>query len=213
MEGNGNNELGLIYSDQKQYEKALECFNMALKAVNNRSPTAFSNIGDTYFDMKKYDLALENYKKSLELYPDAVQTYIEISNTYIELGDLRGAYMIIQKGLEKFKENPELTNELAKIYFYGEKYDDAEKLWKFSLSKAPDDFMTLVNYIKFLKDIRKDYWSAFKYAEHLAKSNKNDASLKFYNTINKEIKEKDPATYARMEEQWKTIREQKAAQK
>ncbi|WP_298514792.1 histidine kinase [uncultured Kordia sp.] len=65
------NNLGVIFKHLKQYEKALEYHNIALKYLdtNNSTHTSFSlnNIGLIYKYQENYKLAINNFKKALNI--------------------------------------------------------------------------------------------------------------------------------------------------
>ena len=70
---NSYNNLALIYSDKKEYDKSMEYYEKALtiaKQVNDyySQSVAFNNIGEIYRENKNFDKSMEYYKKALSLY-------------------------------------------------------------------------------------------------------------------------------------------------
>ena len=57
------NNRGLVREKMEHYEEALDDFTKAIKI--EESPIAYYNRGNTYFELKKYDKALENYNHIL----------------------------------------------------------------------------------------------------------------------------------------------------
>jgi len=58
------NHLGVIYGSLNDYHKAIEVYQEALKITDKQkdSITIINNIGNIYFDLKEYDLAMGQFK-------------------------------------------------------------------------------------------------------------------------------------------------------
>ena len=80
------NQLGLVYTELKEYDKAIFYYNKALKIVkdirslNQEHPVAvcYNNIGYLYLRQKNYDEAIINFKlglKDTDLIKDDLNTY------------------------------------------------------------------------------------------------------------------------------------------
>ncbi len=63
-----NLQLGNLYMDNKEYEKAEEYYKRALTG-NDEFELAHANMGNLYFVMKRYDDATISLKRSIELKP------------------------------------------------------------------------------------------------------------------------------------------------
>ncbi len=63
------NNRGLVREKMEHYEEALDDFTKAIKI--EESPIAYYNRGNTYFELKKYDKALENYNHILQNLEDS----------------------------------------------------------------------------------------------------------------------------------------------
>lgn len=63
------NNRGLVREKMEHYEQALDDFTRAIKI--EESPIAYYNRGNTYFELKKYDKALENYNHILQNLEDS----------------------------------------------------------------------------------------------------------------------------------------------
>ena len=64
----GYNLLGIVYSDQKDYARAVEAFQQALKR-EPRSTKTHNNLGSVYVDQQKIDLAEKEFRTVLRLDP------------------------------------------------------------------------------------------------------------------------------------------------
>ena len=56
-----NNNLGIVYHEVQNYEKALDCYRNALVADPSYSD-AFYNLGNTFFAMQHFDKAIACYE-------------------------------------------------------------------------------------------------------------------------------------------------------
>jgi len=63
------NTIGYILLRNSRINEAVKVFALNVKE-NPQSANAFDSLGEGYFLIKNYNLAIENYKKSLELNPD-----------------------------------------------------------------------------------------------------------------------------------------------
>jgi tetratricopeptide (TPR) repeat protein len=68
FEGTLNN-IGYILMRNSRFNEAVKVFALNAKE-NPQSANAFDSLGESYFSIKNYTLALENYKKSLALNPE-----------------------------------------------------------------------------------------------------------------------------------------------
>ena len=81
--------IGIVYYNTKEYDKALEYFSNALNikekvlgAEHPQTATSYNNIGFVYYNQKEYYKALEYHLKALEIqekvlgkeHPDTMQT-------------------------------------------------------------------------------------------------------------------------------------------
>ncbi|BAI79952.1 conserved hypothetical protein [Deferribacter desulfuricans SSM1] len=69
-------QLGRLYMDLKEYDKAVEIFEELEKSDNELlKTTAMKQLASIYFDKKVYDRALSYFKKIIEIKNDDVQSY------------------------------------------------------------------------------------------------------------------------------------------
>lgn len=101
--------LGKVYFGQKEYNKALETYHKVevFYNQNNATPEEFSgcynSLSNTYFELKKYDKAIEYALKDLEVCNKAQLTnkkqfvYEILNRIYFAKGDYKTAYGYVQK--------------------------------------------------------------------------------------------------------------------
>ncbi|MDQ1161952.1 tetratricopeptide (TPR) repeat protein [Chryseobacterium sp. SORGH_AS 447] len=63
------NNIGYVLMRNSRVSEAVTVFALNAKE-NPQSANAFDSLGEGYFSVKNYALALENYKKSIELNPE-----------------------------------------------------------------------------------------------------------------------------------------------
>ena len=113
------NNIGIVYANLGDYDKALEYLFKALEIKKdvlgeNKSDTAssYNNIGVVYRNLGEYDKALEYYFKALEIekevlgenHPDTASSYNNIGVVYKNLGDYDKALEYHFKALEIKKD-------------------------------------------------------------------------------------------------------------
>ncbi|CAF0814736.1 unnamed protein product [Didymodactylos carnosus] len=109
------NNLGSIYDDQGDYEKALLYYNKALGTELNapnsdqiRMANYYNNIGLVYHGLQRYSEALEMLEKSLQIqqkilppnHPSLARSYNNISLVYNKQGNTNQAIEFLNKALE-----------------------------------------------------------------------------------------------------------------
>ena len=97
------NNMAGIYSDNKDYKTAIDCYEKALSMRNelgdkNGAAIILNNLGTTYNSMKQHSRAMEYLKQSLALAleinkPDMISdNYSNIAETYGYMGDYKKAF-------------------------------------------------------------------------------------------------------------------------
>ncbi len=142
------NNIGIVYDNLGDYDKALEYHNKALEIFKdvlgeNHPDTAssYNNIGIVYDELGDYDKALEFKNKALEIikavlgenHPDTAMFYNNIGNVYAKLGDCDKALEYGFKALEIRKavlgeNHPDTAvsyNNIGVVYDYLGDYDKA----------------------------------------------------------------------------------------
>ena len=66
------------------FRKAIQYYNLILKKEPNNQ-NAYILLGLAYHKIKKYDDAIENYKKAIKLKPDIAVTYFYLGNIFYDL--------------------------------------------------------------------------------------------------------------------------------
>lgn len=108
------NNLGMAYSDVKDYNKAEENY---VKAINlyPSGPVAYHNLANLYKERGKIDLAVENFNKALKLDPDFVFSYNSLAQLYLDKKDYKKALEVLERR-GSFIDNLFLLAEIACNY-------------------------------------------------------------------------------------------------
>ena len=100
--------LGLLYYDQGDYEKAILHFNMAIASQPSMGE-AYNDRGLTYYAMGDTNNAMADFNKAIELLPNAAFSYSNRGGLYLSLGNHAQALADLDKAIE-------LSPRLAKAY-------------------------------------------------------------------------------------------------
>ncbi len=150
------NNLGTLYHDNKEYEKAIEIYNSALKIGTNSK--LYFNIAFAYHEMKEFDRAVENYKKAIAITKNYMGAYNGLARALMEQKKYDEAEFYLKEAL-KYEPNYTYT-----YVSYGDlmsekgRYKEAMDYFDSALKIKPDDGLaklrSSVLYVK-LKDYKK----------------------------------------------------------
>lgn len=148
------NSIGVIYTIQGDFAKAMECFNKALpiwEAHGEKHPdlaTCYSNVGIVYIYQGDYAKGLELFDKALSIYiavygddhPEVAMSYHNIGHVFAALGNNAKAMEYINKALSIRKANygeyhPEIASSYNNMGTVYNNMGDSAKALEF-LSKA-----------------------------------------------------------------------------
>lgn len=111
----------------------------ATQKVSPYSFRVYNNLGDVYAKEGKYDLAIENFKKSIMLDPSFADAVHNLGYVYLQIGDYDNAWYYLS---ESYKMNPRLygaTYKLGVIAFYRKDFNTAKQMWEKTLELNPGD--------------------------------------------------------------------------
>ncbi|CAF1340898.1 unnamed protein product [Adineta steineri] len=109
------NQLGIIETEQGDYEKAIWYYEQGLQIRKKTLPsnhpdlaTSYNNIGNVYNHMGEYSKALSYYEKALEIrqktlppnHPDLATSYNNIGLVYYNMGECSKSLSCHEKALE-----------------------------------------------------------------------------------------------------------------
>lgn len=151
--------IGIVFSEQNSYARALEYNLKALKIYENRDDQQtlsriYNNTGIVYKALKENNQAFNYFKKAEKLQkslndPTIGITMTNIGNIYLEQKDYPNAFEYYQKAENRFRENPnprgsgELYNSLGLYYQETGKTTEAVDSWNRAIgefSRIEDKF-------------------------------------------------------------------------
>ena len=120
-----HNNLGVLYSEMGQTERAFEEFTVVVRDPSYPTPEkALFNMGALYFRDQNYELALMYYKRSVEKQPKFAMGYRGLGEIHLALGEPEMAFDRFEEALEQSPDDLPSLYELARLY---EEQGDMEK--------------------------------------------------------------------------------------
>jgi tetratricopeptide (TPR) repeat protein len=140
-------DMGTIYTRQKDYENALQNYQLAMESTDDPRLKAEIqyNIGENYFEQEDYESALTAYQKVLQDYPDSpfVQpAKFKIGECYMKLKDWQNAiqaYQVVLKDYPGSEYAPYSTFQVAEAYYQIPDYEKSLEWYKKVVENYPDD--------------------------------------------------------------------------
>ena len=108
-------QLGVAYSQQGDFVKALEHYEIALQ-INPNAADVHTNIGLLFIETGQMNKAIEYYQKALQLKPASPETHNNIGVAYSRLGMLDEAVAAFQESLQLNAQQPGVYNNLGDAY-------------------------------------------------------------------------------------------------
>lgn len=158
-----------------RYNEAINCFQTAI-SLKPDDAEFYSGLGDSYYQLKKNDLALAAYKKATaqEKCPDRPYSMIAQIHSELKEDDKALEAFYIAKS-EISKESDSYINALYNIGLLESlkgNYDKAESAFLELIQLAPNDYHSYAKLIQIYYQ-RKDYEKAKPYKDKLYEAHKN----------------------------------------
>ena len=119
------NRLGILYAKQKEYNDAIECFEIAQSLEPNAS--SLHNVGLIYYETNKLDKALLAFEQALEMESNVPARYIAYAKVQEKLGHTKKAIQALEKALQ-IERTPQALRTLADVYQANNQQDKADAL-------------------------------------------------------------------------------------
>jgi len=131
------NRLGIIYSAQKNFSDAIECFEVATRL--KPSATTCFNLGLAFYDNRNYIKAIAAIKKAIMFEP-SVQRYIALAKACDKIADNRGMIEALEKAVE-FEPSRQTLTLLRDAYAHSGKKDQAAEVSQRLKAASPNKVM------------------------------------------------------------------------
>ncbi|MFA5929155.1 MAG: tetratricopeptide repeat protein, partial [Candidatus Margulisiibacteriota bacterium] len=130
------NNMGIAYQREGQFDKALEHFTTALK-LDPKKVKAHNNMCVIYLKMGSHDEALSHAEAAMRISagPDE---YTNLANVYQGKGELAKALACYLHAIELAPEAPDAHANLGLLYYKQGSIDEAIKHYKLALAASPN---------------------------------------------------------------------------
>ena len=125
------NKLGVLYDNK---DDNIEAEKWYLKAIDNGSFIAISNLANLYIEKKEYEKSIKYYKEYQKV-ADNTENYFWIAVAYDELEDYKSAKEWYLKSI-KFEKDGSPENRLGLIFYNEGNQKEAIKWYNASIQKG-----------------------------------------------------------------------------
>lgn len=119
------NRLGILYAQQKAYEDAIECFEIAQSL--EPSASSLHNVGLIYFETGNYEKAALAFEQALEMEGGLAARHIAYAKVLEKLGRTKKMIEELESAVE-LEPVPQTLTILADAYEHNEQTDLAHEL-------------------------------------------------------------------------------------
>ena len=119
-----HNNRGLVYREERDYNRAIESFTKAIE-LNPDFAKAYTNRAVTYQCKGLFDRAIADHTKAIELKSDLAEVYNNRGAAYGEQGDCDRAIADHTKAIELNPNHPEVYNNRGVAYYKKSDYNRA----------------------------------------------------------------------------------------
>lgn len=95
-------------------------------------------IGNTYYDIGRYDAAIPWYEQALKLAPSNVSVSTDLGTSYLSMGNNDKAIEQYQKSLQMAPDHPQTLQNLGIAYFSASRFDEALDTWERLIVAHPE---------------------------------------------------------------------------
>lgn len=109
---------------QFQYDKALDCFQAALKIKNNE-PSLHFKIGRVFTQKEDYKNAISAFRNAIKLNPEMLEAHFELARIFQNQQNLDQAHQELDQALAIKPEHEECLKLKIKLYEQAQHYEQA----------------------------------------------------------------------------------------
>lgn len=167
--------LALIYSSQKDYDKASQEYESILKSFSKAEPEnieIYGYLGQLYYSRKDYKRAIEQFETVLSLAPDNTDMMFLLGTLYLETEQRPRAIELFSRCIKQDPENDSCLNSLGYMYAEdGIKLDEAQKLVEQALKVDPSNgaYLDSLGWVYYRKGEYQKSLDTLKQADALLK--------------------------------------------
>ena len=135
--------LALIYSSQKDFDKAAGQYEAILQSFSQAQPQnkeIYAYLGQLYYSQKEYDKAIRQFETFLSLDPGNADVIFLLGSLYLERDDTGKAKEYFLRCTKVQPDHVDCLNSLGYLYAEeGDHLNDAEKLIQKALEIDPEN--------------------------------------------------------------------------
>lgn len=118
------NRLGILYAKQREYNDAIECFEIAQSL--EPSASSLHNVGLIYFETESYQKAAIAFEQALEMENSMPSRYVAYGKVQEKLGNMKKMTEAYEKAVE-LEPSPQMLRFVADAYARTNQHELAEK--------------------------------------------------------------------------------------
>lgn len=130
------NRLGILYTKQKEYKDAIDCFEIASSI--EPTPSSLHNLGLIYYETENYEKSSIAFEQALKLEDSLAARHVAYAKVLEKQGNIKAVISELKKALE-LEPNFETYNLLYNTYLSHDMPEEAKtiegKLKRFSKNK------------------------------------------------------------------------------
>jgi tetratricopeptide (TPR) repeat protein len=146
------NNIGIIFTNLKNYQKAKECFEQVIE-INLNYADAHNNLGTIFLTLGENQKAKSCYEKAIEINPSYADAHNNLGIIFKELGDLQKAKECCEKAIEINPNHIDALNNLGVIYKKLKKLQKAKECYEKAITINPNNTDALNNLGNIFKEL------------------------------------------------------------
>jgi tetratricopeptide (TPR) repeat protein len=180
------NDLGILYADLKNYDKALECYeeSLALKREsgwNWGEGNTLTNLGGLYSQRDDYAKAIDYYEQAINAYKktnsrgEAARVLIDLGRVYAKAGQTSKAMETVEKSLTQSREIKDLDTQMHALGELGTLYADQRQF-----SEAVPYFEECSEIARKIRKPDLEQWALYCLGSAHASLNNDSTAIEYY---------------------------------
>lgn len=159
----GYSLLGNCLLSLKEYEKSILAFKKEIEFTKEKNHLPYFNLGRNYEELKKYDLAIKNFKKGYSIKPESHRVCYHMAMVYFKKNDLPQTEKFLKKAYQLNSNHINTVVNLLSILYGSKKYDEGIEIAEKAIENI-NAYQLFYNYGLLLNE-KKNYAKSNEYNE------------------------------------------------
>jgi arylsulfatase A-like enzyme/cytochrome c-type biogenesis protein CcmH/NrfG len=155
--------LGKIYQQRKEWLKAIEEFNEAIK-LNPRDVVSYFQLSQSYYSLGMMDEAAKAAQATLSLRPNHLRSLLFLALYFKSKQDIKESIVYLEKAQQMYPSNRQVSLEYADALVTAEDYERAIQIYQQLLAEMPEN-PQVYNKLGLVYFYLDDYPKAIEYLE------------------------------------------------